>query len=245
MKLNYFSALLVFWAVMGQAQEKKNMVKTNVTAFAFRNLNLTYERAINDRFAVNIGYSIVGKGDIPMVKAFLSDEDLKDFKDIQVSSNAFTLEFRAYFGKNPNSGFYLAPYYRNSKLKIDGFTYEFEYSNPNTSTTETIPVKMNGDVTSNSVGLMIGNQWLLGKNKNWVLDFWIVGGHYGKGKGDLNGITSRTLTPDEQEALRRELEDLDIPVVKYTTEVNANGGKVKVDGPWAGLRSGLSFGYRF
>ena len=61
----------------------------------------------------------------------------------------------------------------------------------------------------------------------------------------MNGITSRTLTPDEQEALRRELEDLDIPVVKYTTEVNANGGKVKVDGPWAGLRSGLSFGYRF
>jgi len=39
--------------------------------------------------------------------------------------------------------------------------------------------------------------------------------------------------------------DLGIPIVEYEITTTANGAKIKLDGPWAGLRSGLSFGYRF
>ncbi|WP_312323648.1 hypothetical protein [Soonwooa sp.] len=45
--------------------------------------------------------------------------------------------------------------------------------------------------------------------------------------------------------MQDELNDLEIPLVKHKTEINSNGGTVKLDEPWAGLRSGLSFGYRF
>jgi hypothetical protein len=45
--------------------------------------------------------------------------------------------------------------------------------------------------------------------------------------------------------LKKEIENLDIPFVKYTVETDANGARIKVDGPWAGFRSGLSLGYRF
>ena len=92
---------------------------------------------------------------------------------------------------------------------------------------------------------MIGSQWYFGKNKNWVIDWWIVGGHYGVSKGNIIGISKNPLDAEDQAAINEELNDLDIPIIDYKAEVNSNGAKVKVDGPWAGLRSGLSFGYRF
>ena len=55
----------------------------------------------------------------------------------------------------------------------------------------------------------------------------------------------KPLTAYEQQELKKELDGLNIPFVKYTTTTDANGASMNVDGPWAGLRSGLSFGYRF
>jgi hypothetical protein len=92
---------------------------------------------------------------------------------------------------------------------------------------------------------MIGAQFFLNTSHTLVLDWWIAGGHYGSGKGDFNFESDRILTPDEQAQLKKDIEDLDIPYIKYTVETNSNGAKAKVDGPWAGLRSGLSLGYRF
>ncbi len=47
------------------------------------------------------------------------------------------------------------------------------------------------------------------------------------------------------ERMKKEIENLDIPFVDYTVETNANGANIKLDGPWAGFRSGFSLGYRF
>lgn len=219
--------------------QQKNIVKTNVTAYAFRNINLTYERAITKWFSVSVGYANMGKGDIPM-KGLIPADSKDDFKDIQVANSSFTLETRFYLGKEGfGKGFYIAPYYRNTSFKVDNFTYEYDTNG------QIIPVKISGNAKANSGGLLLGAQWFLGNKKNWVLDWWIVGAHYGSGKGDLRGNSSRALTADEQAVLKSELEDLDIPLVKYTTKVDANGANIYLDGPWAGLRSGLSFGYRF
>ena len=57
--------------------DKMNIIKTNVTGYAFRNINLSYERSINRWFAVNVGFGTVAEGKVPFMNAFLSDEDEK------------------------------------------------------------------------------------------------------------------------------------------------------------------------
>ena len=92
---------------------------------------------------------------------------------------------------------------------------------------------------------MVGAQFFLNKQHSFVLDFWIAGAHYGSGKGNFSLTSNIILTPEMQNELKREIENLDIPFVDYTVETNANGANIKLDGPWAGFRSGFSLGYRF
>lgn len=216
--------------------EKMNIVKTNVTAYAFRNVNLTYERIINKKFSVTVGFGSMGKGSVPFSKSFIKDTE---FSDVEVSLSNFTIEPRIYFGKGYGQGFYLAPYYRYSSFKADNMVLTDDYGLGEVS------LNISGKANGNSGGLMIGTQWFLGKSENWILDLWIVGAHYGKGKGDFRGNSSRILTPTEQQELKKEIDGLDIPFVKYTSTTDANGANIYVDGPWAGVRSGLSVGYRF
>lgn len=216
--------------------EKMNIVKTNVTAYAFRNVNLTYERILSRKFSVAVGYGSVSKGNIPFSSTFLKDTE---FSDTQVGLTNFTVETRFYLGRGYGQGFYLAPYYRHTTFNADNVTLTVDYE------TDAVPVKIAGKANGNSAGLMLGVQWFLGKADNWILDFWILGAHYGAGKGDFRGNSSRPLTSQEQAQLKREIEDLDIPYVEYTVVTDPNGATVNLDGPWAGVRSGLSFGYRF
>ncbi|WP_312763789.1 hypothetical protein [Epilithonimonas sp.] len=83
-----------------------------------------------------------------------------------------------YLGKNYNSGFYFAPYYR--------------YTN------------------------------VVGRPKSGI-----------------------PLSAEDQENILEEVNGFDIPIIKYEVDADSKEVRVKIDGPWAGLRSGLSFGYRF
>lgn len=219
-----------------EAAPKMNIVKTNVTAYAFRNVNLTYERVINKRFSVSIGYGTVAKGGIPFSNSFIKDTE---FEDIEISQSHFTIEPRIYLGQGYGKGFYFAPYYRHTTFDAENVVLDVDYSG------DTVPMAISGQATGNSAGLMVGAQWFLGKTDSWVLDFWIAGGHYGGGKGDFRAKSPRPLTPTEQAELKGEIEDLDIPFVDYTVATDTNGANINVDGPWAGVRSGLSLGYRF
>jgi len=51
-------------------EDKMNIIKTNVTGYAFRNINLSYERSINRWFAVNVGFGTVAEGKVPFMNAF-------------------------------------------------------------------------------------------------------------------------------------------------------------------------------
>ena len=249
-----FTIPVILFAFFTNAQEQnpvetipmpvqgKNIIKTNLTAYAFKNINITYERSIKRWFSVSAGYSVMPDGKIPFIKSFTDAED--EFRDIEAGSSHFTVETRFYLGKGYGKGFYAAPYYRNSTFKASNFTYYQEYDNGGGNYTE-IPLNISGKARGNSVGLLLGVQFFLNKKGSFVLDWWIVGAHYGKGKGDFKGKSSQTLTADQQSQLKTELEDLEIPVVEYSVQTNANGATVKMDGPWAGLRSGLSLGYRF
>lgn len=232
----------LFCGSLSAQQDLKNIVKTNVTAYAFRNINLSYERAIKKWLSVNVGFGTMPEGNVPFLDKFLTEDD--EFSDIQVGLTNFTIEPRFYLGEGYGKGFYFAPYYRHSSFKASNFIYTYEYED-NGGNFHEIPLNVTGKATGNSVGLMIGTQFFLGKKDNWVLDLWIVGAHYGGGKGDFDGKSNRALSADEQAAIKKDIEELDLPVVEYTVETNSNGAKIKLDGPWAGLRSGLSFGYRF
>ncbi|MBV8328036.1 DUF3575 domain-containing protein [Chryseobacterium sp.] len=245
--------ILIFCALFSQAgaqenqttpTEKMNIIKTNVTAYAFRNINLSYERAINQWFSVNVGFGTMPEGKVPFINSFLKDEDEKRFQNLRVKATHITIEPRFYLGKGYGKGFYIAPYYRYSDVSSNTFDFYYDYNGPNGITYQ-VPLKGQGKTNGNSGGLMVGVQFFLTRNQNLVLDFWIAGAHYGSGKGDFTMTSDYVLTPDMQAQLKKEIENLDIPFVKYTVETNANGAKIRVDGPWAGFRSGLSLGYRF
>lgn len=224
-------------------EDKMNIIKTNITGYAFRNINLSYERSINRWFAVNVGFGTVAEGKVPFMNAFLSEEDEKDFQNLRIKATNFTIEPRFYIGEGYGKGFYFAPYYRYSKVSTNTFDYTYDYNG--LGTTIPIPLKGLGDAKGNSGGLMVGAQFFLNKQHSFVLDFWIAGAHYGSGKGDFTLSSDFILTPEMQAQLKQEIENLDIPFVDYTVETNANGARIKVDGPWAGFRSGFSLGYRF
>jgi hypothetical protein len=106
-------------------------------------------------------------------------------------------------------------------------------------------VDLSGKINALSFGLGIGVQFKLAKNVS--LDWRIIGPGYGSSRGTLTGKADRALTPDEQQELRDQLDDIgEIPFVKIkSSNVDAEGADVKIKGPWAGIRTGLSIGYRF
>ncbi len=224
-------------------EDKMNIIKTNITGYAFRNINLSYERSINRWFAINVGFGTVAEGKVPFMNAFLSEEDEKDFQNLKIKATNFTIEPRFYIGQGYGKGFYFAPYYRYSKVSTNTFDYTYDYSA--FGTTIPVPLKGLGDTSGNSGGLMVGAQFFLNKQHSFILDFWIAGAHYGSGRGDFSLTSDIILTPEMQAQLKQEIENLDIPFVDYTVETNSNGARIKVDGPWAGFRSGFSLGYRF
>jgi hypothetical protein len=238
--------LLLFYAsaYSQSADNKKNIVKTNLTAYAFRNYNLTYERSLTSWLSIAVSYGKIPNGEVPLLNQILKEDDSDfSFKDVQFSNTQITIEPRLYLGKGYGHGFYFAPYYRQSKIQLDNVVYSMYFGNYDTAT----PLNTSGKITGTSYGLMLGTQWFIGKKNNWVIDWCILGGHYGTSKGNLDAITDSVLTPDEQAELKESLEDIDLSVANFktTSTTNVHGAKMVLTGPWAGLRAGLSFGYRF
>lgn len=256
MKLNTFSFMAVLCCSFAFSQnadsvsvtklrpDKPNIIKTNVTAFAFRNLNLSYERVISKTTSLAATVSVIPSGKVSYVKLFLQGDDIGDVEGMVMNYNSITLEPRFYLGKGGyGQGFYLAPYYRYSHAEFSDYRYEFETIEQ--GVTEKHYVQLEGNVNGNSIGVMIGKQWFLGQEQNWVLDFNILGGHYGISKGELIASSSTRLTPERQRELQEELDNLDVPLVKIEATATETGATAKVSGPWAGLRFGLALGYRF
>lgn len=223
-----------------------NIVKTNVTGFLFKNFQLNYERVISKTISVSASYGIIPQSKLPYTSLLPNNTD-EGFKEMKLGGSNVTLETRFYLGqKGYGEGFYLAPYYRYSTYKVSNFSkaVELEY---NGVLYDTVNVNFTGTSSAHSGGLLVGAQWFLGKNDNFVLDAWFLGAHYGKGTGNLDGVLEkgRTLSAMEQQEVQKELDKMDIPVIDHKATVNANGANIKVNGPWAGVRAGVSLGYRF
>ncbi|HAO27863.1 MAG TPA: DUF3575 domain-containing protein, partial [Chryseobacterium indologenes] len=80
--------------ISGPTGERMNIVKTNVTGYVFRNINLSYERAFTQWFSINIGFGTMPEGKVPFINAFLKDKDEKRFENLRVKATNFTIEPR-------------------------------------------------------------------------------------------------------------------------------------------------------
>lgn len=223
----------------GIEKEKKNIIKLNLPALAFKNISVQYERAIAKKMTVAATFRFMPKGSIPFKKSIIKLADDPDterqLNNLEIGNMAVMPEIRFYVGKKGAfHGFYLAPYANIARYSS---SLLFEYDD--NGTTETIP--LSGDVNTFGGGLLLGAQWKL--SKAVYLDWWILGPNYGNSKGSLIG--KKTLTPTEQQDLRDELASLDIPLTEFTYNVDGNGATVKFDGPWAGVRAGICIGINF
>ena len=144
-------------------------------------------------------------------------------------------QIRFYLGhKGAYHGFYIAPFFSYAH-----YTADLPYNYTDSGVNKTIPLA--GSVNTITGGLMFGAQWKLGKSI--YLDWWIFGPHYGSSNGSISG--KQSLSSTEQSALKSDLDGLNIPIVKTTNSVDANGATINFSGPWAGIRSGLCIGFRF
>ena len=231
-----------------EAMPGKNLIKLNVFALPLKNFSLQYERPIAKKISVAMGVRFMPEGPPPLMslaKKIAKTDDLDDdisdqLENFRFGNFALTPEVRFYLGKEALRGFYIAPFARYATFKVSlPFDLETEDEN-NQVTTERIDMK--GDLNTIAGGVLFGAQWKL--SRMVYLDWHIVGPHYGTAKGNLSG--KKNLTSDEQDELRLFIADLeDLPLIKLESNVHASGAEVKVNGPWAGIRAGLSIGIRF
>lgn len=223
----------------------KNFIKTNITSIILtNNYSFQYERVLTKRLSIGVSYRFMPESGVPNVfKGIIkgqADED-DDYETqvldkLNMSNTAITPELRFYLGKGYGRGFYIAPYYRYAKFDISGYNLQFDKEDGSQG-----EVKISGDFTSHSGGIMFGAQWALGKYV--VLDWWILGAHFGSATGSLHGRSDENLSIIDQQNIKDEIEDFEF--FDKVTVVDEHNVKVDVSGPWAGIRMGISLGIRF
>lgn len=234
------------WSVSdGALLDGKTIVKVNLTGLALRNFGFYGERIINNRFSAVLGVNFMPKGGIPFASSFnkVTEQDVEGtLNNLKVNTFSLTPEIRIYTGSGYGKGFYVAPYFKYETFGLTDLSVTF-----NDHDGAKRQVDMDGKLATYSGGLMIGYQWLIGKNKNFVLDWSIVGAHYGSSSGNIHGYVANGMTEQEQTLVRDNLEGKlkDIPMIKYTIAVDAKNANVDLKGPWAFFRMGISVGYRF
>jgi len=222
-----------------EVKPAKNIIKLNLFALGLKNVTLQYERAVARKVTIAGTFRLMPKGTIPLKSTFISLADDPDterqINNLKIGNFAFMPEVRYYLGKKGAfRGFYLGLF-----ASIASYSANVPIEYDNGGITETIP--MSGRLTGITGGVMIGAQFKL--SNTIYLDWWILGPNYGSSSGKLSG--QKIMDATEQQDLRDELAGLDIPLTKFTYNVNGNGATMDFKGPWAGLRSGLCIGFRF
>lgn len=220
-----------------RAQEHPNMVKLNLLPLAVGNISIEYERHINKGISLNGTASFLPKSGLPFKSIWesASDDAYNILAGAKLGAFSMAPEVRFYLGnKDPFKGFYIAPFIKysnytfNTVLSIDRPNYQKE-------------VPLSGSLNALTAGVAIGSQWHLGKNI--YLDWRIIGPNYGFNKGKFDGKTQ--LSADEQTEVKKQLDGFDIDVLKLNKEVNSDGVILRSSGPFAGIRTAVSIGYRF
>ena len=253
-------ALLIFLSINTNAQKLiggNNIVKSNLSADALQNYNITFERSLNHFMSISASYSTMPKRNIPLqslAKKFFDNSNI-NFDNFKIANNAVTFESRFYLGLQKMSGIYIAPYARFGNMELDvPINYKYTYTpapvNGITLPSQTVSTSanLNGTIRSQSIGAYFGLQYQL--LTKLVLDFWIIGGHYGSSNGKLEaGLPSNTpsyISTPALNALKLAIDQTKTNPYKLSTSISGNSIITDTAGPWAGIRgAGLTLGLRF
>ena len=220
-----------------------NILKVNLSALPFGNFSFQYERVLQKKISLSLGIGFRPEGNLPFKNslndAANGDRDIENaINNAQLSNFSITPEFRFYVGKKGyGRGFYLAPYYRFASFNVSSIPIEYNGG------TGTKSINLAGDMKTHSGGLMLGAQWFLGKSV--TIDWWILGAHYGAGKGNFEGKPAIPFTQLEQNDIRQTIEGIELPVGTIKAEVTSTSAKAIINGPWAGVRAALTLGFHF
>jgi len=221
-----------------QDYDPQNELKINLLGISFKSISFEYERQISRKTTVSFGFRGMPKSSLPFKNSFnnfISDTSTANQLDNFKTGNvALIPSIRFYVGRRGAfHGFYIAPFLEYAHYTADLLYkyYDGDY--------KTIP--LSGSMNTFTGGFMLGAQWNLSGSIG--IDWWILGPHYGISKGSISG--KKSLSSSEQDALKFELDNLDIPLTKTTNNVDASGATVDFSGPWSGIRSGLCIGIKF
>ncbi len=245
-----FLLIIAFNASSQKLIGGNNILKTNLSADAINNYNLTFERSINRFISLSVNYKTMPLSKLPLksiAKQFI-DNPAIDFDNFKFGNTTITFEGRFYLGLSKMSGFYIGPYirYGNYDLSVPiNYTYTPENPSPNISLPP-VPVNANldGTIRTQSYGAHVGMQFQL--LTKLVLDISFIGGHYGTSTGKLNLIAPIDFPKPAQVELQRILDNTKANPFSLKSVVNARGDITDTEGPWWGLRGlGIGLGLRF
>lgn len=230
-----------------------HILKTNLSADAIQNYNLTFEKSLNHFMSLSVSYATMPKRDLPLqaiAKQFIDNPNI-NFDQFKVANNNITVESRFYLGLQKMSGFYIAPYARFGNMELD-VPVKYQYVLTPTlvngitapSTTISTSALLNGTIRSQSVGAYFGMQYQL--LTKLVLDIWVIGGHYGSSNGKLQFDAPEGTPTIALNALKSSIDQTNANPFHLNTIVSGNSVITNTDGPWAGIRgAGLTLGLRF
>ncbi len=253
-KLLAISTFIICFSFALKAQEalqpQMNFVKFNLTSILLKNYSLQYERVLTKRVSAAISFRFMPYTTIPFKSTIINMAEFEDQESIDMLNSAqfanysITPEVRFYLGKKGyGRGFYIAPYYRYAAYETQNLEFSFETGDEMDPNPQIQKIDLKGSITSHTGGIMFGVQWALGKHVS--LDWWILGAAYGVSSGVLNGIPTPAIPQEDIPDVKREIEEMEIPMVEKTVSVTSNNVRVDLTGPWAGIRSGIVFGIKF
>ena len=233
-----------------RSEYPKNNVKINLSSLAINNYSFYVERLLSRKVSFSAGYRNMPStnlGELSVIKKISDkinegEELIAGINRMRVDGKAYTGEFRFYGGKKQGArGMYLALYGRYATFNHD---YNYRFTN---SSNNVLSVPLKSKVKGYGGGLMIGKQWLIAKRVN--LDFYWLGGHYGKLSGTTNAVADlSSLSQQDQRNLKDELDNI-LTVGDKTflnSTVSNKGVTGNINGPFAGLRGlGFSVGIAF
>lgn len=230
----------------------KNFVKLNLTSIAILNFSLQYERVLSRSVSGALAFAYRPEMTIP---TYIADPAIKQIdnnsddgigpetediiRNLLISSYTITPEVRFYLGKKRYStGFYISLFYRYGSYSFSNIPIPFT-----NDLDEDITIETKGDIKSHTGGFMLGYQWALGNRM--CLDLQIFGPHFGVSSGDLLGLPSSPLLQQDQADIEEEFLIVDVSLIDQSVIATANDVKMTLNGPWGGIRAGLSFGIKF
>ena len=226
----------------------KTIIKTNPFSDIFGNLNLKIERIITDGLSAQFSvFSSPGNSNGEQIGAFhnvapvISNTALYPYQPKYI---AFSPQIRWYLNDGLGYGFYVHAYYHFQRNEFNDQVMRSTAMYG--SGLDDARLNYNGHSTMHAVGFGIGAQWLFGRRKNIVLDWYIAGIGRGFVRGKLTG--SYTSALDQQSFTERIREEL--PNEGEGTEFSFDATQPRVKVSKIKYQSyildmGLSIGFRF